>query len=174
MRGNIISFKGAKPDIKSSAMIFDNTSIIGNVEIAQECSIWYGCVLRGDVSFIKIGARSNVQDLSVIHVGYPDQKDNGAVYIGEDVTIGHQCIIHACRIEDLCLVGMGSIVMDGVHIGKMSIVGAGSLITKDKVFPPKSLIMGNPARLIRELNDNEINAIKHSAAEYVQLAKSYF
>lgn len=177
---NIVKFNNLLPQIHPSAMVFDGTCLIGDVRIEEDCSIWYGAVLRADVNAIIIGKRSNIQDNSVIHVEHtptnsPDPKDalKGAVRIGNDVTIGHNCIIHACEIEDFCLIGMGSIIMDDAHISQMSIVGAGSLITKGKVFPPKSLIMGNPAKLIRTLSDEEVASIEKSSLSYVELAKAY-
>ncbi|PAF43908.1 gamma carbonic anhydrase family protein [Helicobacter sp. 11S03491-1] len=172
MKGNIIGFNQNTPQIHASAIVFEGVQIIGNVSVEQECSLWFGCVLRGDVNSIKIGAGSNIQDLSIIHVAY-ENEHGGGVEIGEDVTIGHNCVIHACTIKNLCLIGMGSIIMDDACIGEMSIVGAGSLVTKGKVFPPKSLILGNPAKLIRVLNENEIQSIQVSANEYVKLAKAY-
>ncbi|PAF41748.1 gamma carbonic anhydrase family protein [Helicobacter sp. 11S02596-1] len=173
MGANIITYHHITPKIDPSAILFDGAYIIGDVRIEEDCNIWYGCVLRGDVNAITIGSRSNIQDLSVIHVGHQDESTGGDVVIGKDVTIGHRCIIHACHIDDLCLIGMGSVVMDGAKIGKNSIVGAGSLITKGKVFPPGSLIMGNPAKFVRTLSEDEITAIELSASSYVALAKSY-
>ncbi|MDO7253373.1 gamma carbonic anhydrase family protein [Helicobacter cappadocius] len=175
MSKNIINFKNFIPKIDPSAIIFDGVHIIGDVYIEEKCSIWFGSVLRGDVNAIKIGKRSNIQDNTVIHTEHSvsNSPDFGSVQIGSDVTIGHNCIIHACKIENLCLVGMGSIIMDGACIGELSIIGAGSLITKGKIFPPKSLIMGNPAKFIRTLNEDEIKNIAFSASRYVDLANAY-
>ncbi|PAF47668.1 gamma carbonic anhydrase family protein [Helicobacter sp. 12S02232-10] len=173
MEANIIKFNGVSPKIDPSVKLFAGAHIIGDVIIKEDCSIWFGCVLRGDVNSIEIRSRTNIQDLSVIHVGYKNQNGGGRVIIGEDVTIGHNCVIHACTIADLCLIGMGSIIMDDVKIGEMSIVGAGSLITKGKVFPARSLIIGNPAKFVRELREDEIEGIRISASEYTELAKSY-
>ncbi|PAF46635.1 gamma carbonic anhydrase family protein [Helicobacter sp. 12S02634-8] len=170
MSEHSITYNHIQPQIDPLAKIFAHVCVIGDVRIEEDCSVWFGCVLRGDVNHIHIGARSNIQDLSVVHVAHGD---GGGVVIGSDVTIGHRCIIHACHIDSLCLVGMGSIVMDGARIGEMSIIGAGSLITKGKVFPPRSLIMGNPAKVVRELSEEEIASIKLSASSYVALAKSY-
>ena len=163
-----ITYQNHTPKVHEESFIFENVSLIGQVEIAKDCSIWFGSVLRGDVGAIKVGEGSNIQDLSLVHVDY-----HKGVEIGARVTIGHKCIIHACSIEDEVLVGMGSTIMDGARIGAQSIVGAGSLITKNKTFPPKSLIMGNPARFIRELSEEEIHSIKLSAKQYIELAKSY-
>lgn len=169
----IIDYKNHTPNIDKNAIIFDDVKIIGNVTIAKDCNIWYGSVIRGDVHHIHIDERTNIQDLTTLHVAYPDENNQGFVKIGKDVTIGHNCIIHGCQIEDEVLIGMGSIIMDNAHIGAQSIVGAGSLITKGKVFPPQSLIMGNPAKLIRKLTQEEIHSIILSAQHYVKLAKSY-
>lgn len=169
IRGNILAFKSRVPKINPQAMIFEGSCIIGDVCIEEDCSIWFGSVLRGDVNSIRIGKKSNIQDLTTIHLS----KEDG-VEIGQGVTIGHNCVIHACKIADFCLIGMGSVVMDKVQIGENSILGAGSLVTKGKVFPPNSLIMGNPARYIRLLTDKEVMAIKDSADKYVKLSKTYF
>lgn len=177
---NIIKFDNLLPQIHPSATIFDGTHIIGDVRIEEDCSIWFGSVLRADSNAIIIGKRSNIQDNTVIHVepsptnsSNPEDKLIGSVQIGTDVTIGHNCIIHACKIEDFCLIGMGSIIMDDACISQMSIVGAGSLVTKGKVFPPRSLIMGNPAKFIRTLSDDEVASIEKSSLGYVKLARAY-
>lgn len=177
---NILKFDNLTPQIAPSAVVFDGTHIIGDVRIQEDCSIWFGAVLRADVNSIIIGKRSNIQDNTVIHVEHklpaasnPQDELTGSVQIGRDVTIGHNCIIHACKIEDFCLIGMGSIIMDGAHISPMSIIGAGSLVTKGKVFPPKSLIMGNPAKFIRTLSEDEIASIERSSLSYVKLARTY-
>lgn len=166
----IRGYQDKHPKIHQESFIFENTCIIGDVEIQKNCSIWFGSVLRGDINHIFIGEGSNVQDLCTIHVDYNQE---GFVKIGKNVTIGHNCIIHACQIQDNVLVGMGSIIMDGAIIGEDSIIGANSLITKNKKFPPRSLILGNPAKFIRELSKEEIESIQISAEHYIKLAKSY-
>ncbi|RDU71410.1 gamma carbonic anhydrase family protein [Helicobacter brantae] len=172
MRPLIIPFKDKTPNIHKQAFIFPQTSIIGDVRIEKECSVWFGSVIRGDVNAIFIDEGSNIQELTNIHVDYPNE-GKGEVRIGKFVTIGHRCIIHACEIGDRVLVGMGSIIMDRAVIGSESIIGANSLITKGKTFPPRSLIMGNPAKLIRELSEEEIAFITTSANHYISLAREY-
>lgn len=165
------SHQNKNPKIHPEAFLFENTCLIGDVQIQKNCSIWFGSVLRGDVNKIFIDEGSNIQDLCTIHVDYHPQ--NGNVNIGKNVTIGHNCIIHACKIYDNVLIGMGSIVMDNAIIEENCIIGANSLITKNKVFPKNSLIMGNPAKVIRQLSEEEILSIKLSAQHYIELAKSY-
>lgn len=172
MQPLIIPFKDKTPHIHSEAIVFPQVSIIGDVKIAKDCSIWFGSVIRGDVNSISIDEGSNIQELTNIHVDYPSE-GKGSVKIGKNVTVGHRCIIHACEIGDEVLVGMGSIVMDGAVIGSQSIIGANSLITKNKTFPPRSLIMGNPAKLVRELSDEEVRFISQSAKHYITLSKEY-
>ncbi len=172
----LIEFQNNIPKVGKEVLICDGAKIIGEVELGDNVSIWYNCVLRGDVNYIKIGNNTNVQDLSMIHVWHRDsnKKDSGhPTIIGDNVTIGHSCIIHACNIENNCLIGMGSIIMDGAKIGKDSIVGAGSVVTKGKVFPPRSLILGNPAKLVRELRDEEVEEIKQSALRYVEFKNQF-
>lgn len=168
MHSLILPFKGKHPFISQQAFLFPQISIIGDVKIAKDCSIWFGSVIRGDLNSIFIDEGSNIQELTNIHVDYSQ-----GVKIGKKVTIGHRCIIHACEIQDEVLVGMGSIIMDGAIIGEKSIVGANSLVTKNKTFPPCSLIMGNPAKFVRQLNWEEIQHIEESARHYIALAKEY-
>ena len=168
MQPLIIPFKDKTLHIHSEAIVFPQVSIIGDVKIAKDCSIWFGSVIRGDVNSIFIDEGSNIQELTNIHVDYAQ-----GVRIGKNVTVEHRCIIHACEIGDEVLVGMGSIVMDGAVIGSQSIIGANSLITKNKTFPPRSLIMGNPAKLVRELSDEEVRFISQSAKHYITLSKEY-
>lgn len=165
------SYQNKNPKIHPQAFLFENTCIIGDVQIQKNSSIWFGSVLRGDVNKIFIDEGSNIQDLCTIHVDYHPQ--NGDVSIGKNVTIGHNCIIHACKIYDNVLIGMGSIIMDNAIIEENCIIGANSLITKNKKFPPNSLIMGNPAKFIRQLNEEEKILIQNSAQHYIKLAKSY-
>jgi carbonic anhydrase/acetyltransferase-like protein (isoleucine patch superfamily) len=151
-------------------------SVIGDVTLGDDASIWPGCVVRGDVNYIRIGARSNVQDGTVIHVSHdgPHAKLGGfATVIGEDVTIGHKAIVHACRIEDAVLIGMGAVLLDGAVVRKHGFVGAGALVAPGKVVGEAELWLGNPARKVRVLSDAEIEGLYYSAQHYVRLKDQY-
>lgn len=164
----VYNFKNKKPIISETAFIAPSADIIGEVTVGESSSIWYNVTIRGDIAPVVIGKNSNVQDNSVIHVGH----DVPAV-IGNNVTIGHNVIVHACTIKDNSLIGMGAIILDYAEIGEESIVGAGSLVTKSKKFPPRSLIMGSPARLIRELSEEEIQGIRDNVQSYVDIVIEY-
>lgn len=171
-----MKFKQWTPQLATNAWIAQGASVIGRVEMGEDSAVWFGCVVRGDVHYIKIGARSNIQDLSMIHVTHhkrDDMSDGNPTIIGDDVTVGHRVMLHGCTIEDACLIGMSATILDGVVIGKESIVGAGSLVTKNKIFPPRSLIMGSPAKVIRELNDDEVAELYASASRYVKFKNEY-
>ena len=173
----IHDYKEITPKIGNHSWIAPSADVIGDVEIGKECSIWFGAIVRGDVHFIKIGDRTNIQDLSMIHVThYKKHRKIGDGYptiIGNDVTVGHRVMLHGCTIEDACLIGMSATILDGAVIGKESIVGAGSLVTKNKVFPPRSLIMGSPAKVVRELTDEEVKELYESAKRYVKFKNDY-
>jgi carbonic anhydrase/acetyltransferase-like protein (isoleucine patch superfamily) len=150
--------------------------VIGAVELGDDASVWPMSVLRGDVNFIRIGARSNVQDGSVIHVTHdgPYTPAGGIpTLVGEDVTVGHKCLLHACTIGNRCLIGMGAIIMDGVEIGDDVMVGAGSLVTPGKKLESGWLYRGSPARRARALSDEEREQLVYSAAHYVRLKDTY-
>ncbi len=173
----IHDYKEMTPRIGEHSWIAPSADVIGDVEIGDECSIWFGAIVRGDVHFIKIGDRTNIQDLSMVHVTHYKKHrkigDGNPTIIGNDVTIGHRVMLHGCTIEDACLIGMSATILDGAVIGKESIVGAGSLVTKNKVFPPRSLIMGSPAKVVRELTDEEVKELYASAARYVKFKNDY-
>ena len=172
----IYNFKDMRPKIGKNSWIADSADVIGDVVCGEDCSIWFGCVVRGDVHYIKIGNRVNIQDLSMIHVTHyikPDKSDGNPTIIGDDVTIGHRVMLHGCTIENACLIGMSATILDGAVIGEESIVGAGSLITKNKIFPPRSLIMGSPAKIIRPLTEVEIKELYASALRYVSFKNNY-
>lgn len=172
----IMEFQGVQPSIASDVFIAPSADIIGDVTIGEQSSVWFGCVIRGDVNSITIGKRTSIQDLSMIHVTHfkkEDRSDGFATTIGDDVTIAHRVMLHGCTIEDACLIGMSATILDGAIIGKESIVGANSLVTKNKNFPPQSLIMGNPAKVVRELSDEEVASLYASAANYVKFKAMY-
>lgn len=169
-------FKDISPKIGEKTWIAPSADVIGDVTIGKDCSIWFGCVVRGDVHYITIGDRTNIQDLSMIHVTHykkADKSDGNPTVIGNDVTIGHRVMLHGCTIEDACLIGMSATILDGAVIGKESIVGAGALVTKNKVFPPRSLIMGSPAKVVKELSDEEVKELYASASRYVNFKEDY-
>jgi len=169
-------YKEMEPKIAQGTWIAPSADVIGDVRCGEDCSIWFGCVVRGDVHFIQIGDRVNIQDLSMIHVTHyknGDRSTGNPTIIGDDVTIGHRVMLHGCTIEDASLIGMSATILDGAVIGKESIVGAGSLVTKNKVFPPRSLIMGSPAKVVRELTQDEVAELYASAQRYVTFKKEY-
>ena len=171
-----MKFKEWSPKLGKNAWIAEGASVIGNVEMGEDSAIWFGVVVRGDVHRIKIGARSNIQDLSMLHVTHykkADMSDGNPTIIGDDVTVGHRVMLHGCTIEDACLIGMSATILDGAVIGKESIVGASSLVTKNKKFPPRSLIMGSPAKFIRELTQDEVDELYASANRYVKFKNEY-
>jgi carbonic anhydrase/acetyltransferase-like protein (isoleucine patch superfamily) len=164
----IMSFKGKRPEISDTALIADSADVIGDVEIGDFSSVWFGAVIRGDRNKIKIGNRTSIQDNVVIHID-PENR----VEIGDNVSIGHGAVLHGCRIEDNVLIGMNSTVLNGAEIGKNSIVGANALISEGKKFPENSLIIGVPGKVKRETEKSEIKAIEENAAEYVEFVKEY-
>jgi carbonic anhydrase/acetyltransferase-like protein (isoleucine patch superfamily) len=156
------------PVIPASAYVAPGATVVGDVTLGEECSVWFGAVLRGDINRIRVGAHSNIQDGSVVHI------DSGFdTTIGEWVTVGHRAIVHACTVGDEVLVGMGSIILDGAEIGARSIIGAGALVTGGKKIPPGSLVLGSPAKVVRELTMEEQVSIKGWAERYVQLSRVY-
>jgi carbonic anhydrase/acetyltransferase-like protein (isoleucine patch superfamily) len=156
------------PRIADTAWVADSAVVIGNVELAEEASVWFGAVLRGDTETLTIGRRSNVQDGSVLHAdhGFP-------LVLGEGVTIGHQVMLHGCRIGDGSLVGIQAVVLNGARIGRHCLVAAGAVVTEGKEFPDGSLIMGAPARVVRPLTPEQIDGLKESAQHYVDNARRY-
>ena len=156
------------PTIHSSAWVVPGATVLGDVVLEEESSVWYGAVLRGDINRIIIGPRSNVQDNAVIHVdtGYP-------TILGELVTVGHTAVVHACKIDNEVLVGMGSIILDDVEVGARSIIGANALVTMGMKIPPGSLVLGSPAKIRRELTLDEQKDIARWACSYVETSKQY-
>lgn len=159
---------GKDPQIADTAYVAKQATLVGDVRIGDQASVWPGCVLRGDLNSISIGDRSNIQDGTIVHLS----NDYG-VEVGNDVTIGHAAIIHACTIEDECLIGMGAIVMDGAVIGKRSIVGANALVTQGTIVPPGSLVLGSPAKVVKTLSEKQQAELKDMAAKYVVVSAAY-
>lgn len=155
-----------EPAIAKSAFVAWNAEVVGDVVLGEDASVWFSTTVRADIAHIRIGAGSNLQDGTVVHVN-----TNMPCLVGDNVTVGHRVVLHGCVIGDACLIGMGAILLNGSEIGAGSIVGAGALVTQGKHFPPRSLLVGSPARLIREVTDEEYAHNLGNAREYVQLAR---
>ncbi|HQU28457.1 MAG: gamma carbonic anhydrase family protein [Nitrospirales bacterium] len=162
-------YKGINPTIAPGAFIETTAVVIGDVVIGSASSVWFNAVIRGDVHAIRIGCRTNVQDLSLLHVTH----DTHPLTLGDDITVGHHVVLHGCTIRNRVLVGMGAIVMDGVVIEEDCIIGAGALVTGGQHIPAKSLVVGSPARVKRPLTETELQWIKESARNYVRYAQDY-
>jgi len=160
---------GHTPMLGRGVFLAETCAVIGDTVIGDESSIWYSTVLRGDVMPIRVGARTSIQDGTIVHV----TSGFSGTTIGDDCTIGHAAIIHACTVEDFCLIGMGAILLDGARIGRGSLVGAGALVTPGTDIPPGSLVIGSPARVKRPINDKEREQIDYGAKHYVDLARAY-
>lgn len=158
-------YQNRKPQLHPTARVADNATLIGAVTADADVGVWFGAVLRGDHSPIRIGQGSNIQDNCVLHGG-----ELGPIAVGRDVTVGHSAILHCCTIEDGCIIGMGAIVMDGAVVGAGSMVAAGALVTRNTVIPPASLVIGSPAKVVRTLTAEEVEANRASAATYRALA----
>jgi len=156
------------PQVGAAAFVADNATVLGDVTLGPSSSVWYGCVLRGDINSIEIGEGSNIQDLTMVHLA-----DNFGVKVGKYTTVGHSAIIHACTVGDECLIGMGATILDGAKIGDRCIVGARALVTKDFVAPAGSLILGAPAKVVRQLTTAEQADLRHWAEKYVEVAKAH-
>ena len=165
----ILPFQGHVPRIHENAWIAANATIIGDVEIDEDASIWFGCVLRGDVGPIRVRSGSNVQDLTCIHA----TSGVSSVIIGQRVTIGHNCVLHGCQIHDDALIGMGSVLLDNATVGEGSVIGAGSLLTAKSAIPARCVAMGRPARVIRPVSDADRRMGADGARVYQQLMKAY-
>ncbi len=165
----IRTFQGIKPTVPKSCFIEETAVIIGDVVMGEDCSAWFHAVIRGDVNYIRIGNRTNVQDLCMLHVTH----DTHPLMIGDDVTIGHHVVLHGCTIKDRVLIGMGAIIMDGAVIGENCVVGAGALVTERTIVPPNSLILGSPAKVKRPVTAEELAWIQESARNYVRYSRQY-
>ena len=164
----IYELDAVAPRLADSAWVADSAQVMGNVELGDDASVWFGAVVRGDTELIRIGKRTNIQDTSVLHadVGKP-------LTIGDDVTVGHQVMLHGCTIGDGSLIGIGAVVLNGARIGKGCLVGAGALVTEGKEFPDGSMIIGSPAKAVRELTAEQRQGLLMSAAHYVENARRF-
>jgi carbonic anhydrase/acetyltransferase-like protein (isoleucine patch superfamily) len=160
---------GRAPRLHASVFVAENAVVVGDVEIGEGSSIWFGTVVRGDVNHVRVGARTNLQDLTVVHV----TSGTHPTVIGDDVTVGHRAVLHGCTIRDRCLVGIGAIVMDGAVVGPDAMVGAGALVAPGTVVPPGTLVLGSPAKPRRELTPEERAFLRTSAERYAGYAARY-
>ncbi|HTT70998.1 MAG TPA: gamma carbonic anhydrase family protein [Anaeromyxobacteraceae bacterium] len=162
-------FRGKGPRVHETAFLADDAVVVGDVELGEETSIWFGAVVRGDVNRVRIGARTNLQDQVVVHV----TSHTHPTEVGEDVTVGHRVTLHGCTVRDRCLIGIGAVVMDGAVIGEDAMVGAGALVPPRMVVPPRTLALGAPARVKRDLTADEVSHLLASARHYVDYAREY-
>lgn len=162
-------FGGTWPKAGEGVFVADTARVIGDVELGEDVSVWYGSVLRGDVGSIRVGARTNIQDLCTLHMSTGVSN----TVIGEEVTIGHNVVIHGAQIGDGALIGIGAILLDNCEIGAESLIGAGTLISAETRIPPRTLVVGSPGKVVRELREHEWKQGRELAARYVQLAKAH-
>ena len=164
----IIRFEGKSPKIEKTVYIAENATLIGDIRLGEYVSIWPGAVLRADISYIEIGNYSNIQDNSIIHLDF-----DKPTIVGEYVTVGHGVILHGCKVEDGVLVGMGAIILNGAEIGKESIIAAGTVIPPGKIIPPRSLVIGVPGKVVREVTEEEVEHTYKNSRMYAELAGRY-
>ncbi|MBP9733646.1 MAG: gamma carbonic anhydrase family protein [Candidatus Omnitrophica bacterium] len=164
----ILSFNKNRPAIHQSAFIAPTADLIGRVKIGRDASIWHGAVLRGDINRVEVGARSNIQDNSVLHV-----EKSLACIVKDSVTVGHSANVHGCVVEDFALIGIGAIILNGAVIGASSIIGAGAVVLEGVKIPPRSLVVGTPGKVVRRLGPADLKHLRQSAANYVKLAQVY-
>lgn len=164
----IYELEGRAPQLAASAWVADSAQVMGDVTLGENVSVWFGSVLRGDTSSLQVGAGSNIQDGSVLHAD-PGQP----LVVGERVTVGHQVMLHGCTIGDESLIGIGAVVLNGAKIGRNCLVGAGALVTEGKEFPDGSMIIGSPAKAVRELSPEQIEGLRQSAQHYIDNARRY-
>jgi carbonic anhydrase/acetyltransferase-like protein (isoleucine patch superfamily) len=169
VRAIIRAYGGIAPRIDATAWVAPGACVVGDVTLAAEVSVWYGCVVRGDVHAIRIGARSNVQDGCVLHV----TRDRFPTEVGSEVTLGHRAVVHGCRVGDGALVGIGALVLDGATVGEGALVGAGAVVTPGSEIPARSLAVGIPARVIRQLSDQELHEQRQRTLSYVETARAH-
>ena len=164
----IYELDGVAPQVAGSAWVADSAQVMGKVVLGQDASVWFGTVVRGDTECITIGAGSNVQDASVLHADFGQP-----LVIGERVTVGHQVMLHGCTVGDESLIGIGAVILNGAKIGRNCLVGAGSLVTEGKEFPDGSMILGSPARVVRQLTPEQIEGLRQSARNYMDNARRF-
>ncbi len=164
-----LTYNGKFPEIHKGVFIASGAIVIGDVVIGENSSIWFNTVIRGDENYIRIGSRTNVQDNCVLHITHKTQP----LFVGDDTTIGHSAVVHGCRIKNMCLIGIGAIVLDGSVVGEQSIVAAGSVVKEGMIVPPRTLVAGIPAVVKRDLTQEDIDYIMSLANNYVEVAKSY-
>ncbi len=159
---------GLAPQLAASAWVADSAQVMGHVELAEDASVWFGAILRGDTELLRVGRGSNVQDGCIVHSdhGFP-------VLLGENVTVGHQVMLHGCSVGDGSLIGIQAVVLNGARIGRHCLVGAGSLVTEGKEFPDGSMILGSPAKVVRQLTPEQIAGLQRSAEHYVENARRF-
>ena len=165
----ILPYLDKTPQIHPTVYVSDNVTVIGDVEIGEDSSVWFGSVVRGDVNYIRIGAKTNIQDHTIIHVN----SGTHPTILEDEITVGHRVTLHGCYVESGCLVGIASTVLDGARIGRNSLVAAGSLVTPNTQIPPRSLVMGSPARVKRELTDEELARMVENWQHYMELKDQY-
>jgi carbonic anhydrase/acetyltransferase-like protein (isoleucine patch superfamily) len=164
----IFSFKGHRPNIHPSAYIAEGVQIVGDVTIDEDASVWFNSVIRGDENPVIIGRRTNIQDRSVIHTGF-----GHSTHIGEDVTVGHGATVHSATIEDLVLIGINAVVLDGATVGWGSVIAAGTVVLEGQAIPPRSFVVGVPGRVVRQVTDEHLRRLREAAETYVQRQRDY-
>ena len=165
----IAPYNNIHPKIASTAFVADDATIIGDVEIGEDASVWFGSVIRGDVNFIRIGDRTNIQDGTVVHVS----SNTHSTILEDRITVGHRVTLHGCYVESGCLIGIGSILLDGVRVGRNSLVAAGSLLTPGTQIPPNSVVMGSPGKVKRQVTEQELEYLDRSWRNYIDLKNRY-
>lgn len=164
----MIPFRGSTPQVGQGVLLAPTSALIGSVTLGNRVGIWFGSVLRGDIAPIQVGDETNIQDLSLLHVG-----DQFPCFVGRRCVVGHRAILHGCRVEDDVLVGMGATLLNGAVVGAGSIIAAGSLVTEGAVIPPGSLLMGTPGKIVRQVKPEQLAATRHLAEKYAKLAGEY-
>lgn len=169
MPDSVRPFRGVAPRIAAGVFVADTARVIGDVEIAADASVWFGSVLRGDVGSIRVGARSNIQDLTMLHMSLGISN----TVIGEDVTVGHRVVIHGALVGDGALIGMGAILLDNCEIGAEALIAAGTVVTAGSKIPPRTLVLGQPGKVVRDLKESEWQQGRLLASRYVEVAKAH-